>query len=52
MKELITINSWRLGSFSTQKCPTDFYYTKVAQRFYDILWLTPFGKDCGKYVCV
>lgn len=51
MKELITINSWRLGSFNTKNCPTDFYYTKVAQRFYDILRLTPFGKDCDKFIC-
>lgn len=52
MKDLITTNLWRVGSFNTKNCPTDPYYTKVARKFYEILRLTPFGKDRDKFICV
>lgn len=50
MKTLINVSTWRLDSFSPYQCPTDFYYAKVAKKFYDILWFTPLGKDCGEFL--
>lgn len=51
MKKLINVNEYRLGSFSFQNYATDFYYTRLAKQFYDILWFSGYGKECGEMIC-
>lgn len=52
MRNLINAQLWRITGLCLPSCSTDFYYTKVAQKFYDYLWFTPFGKDGGEYLCM
>ena len=50
MKRLINITYWRLGHLLPKAYSTDFYYLKVAQRLYDVIRFTPFGRDGGDYL--
>lgn len=43
---------WRIGHLLPKAYSTDFYYLKVAQRLYDVIRFTPFGKDGGEFLCI